>query len=166
MAGKTKVRGGASKKSAKSSAKGRPATKSKSVSKSRPKSGAKKTAKPSPASKPKKSPKRVVTKTLARAKAKAHAAAKPRAAAVPKKPVTFAIDAPSGFDVSIAGSFNKWEPKGMTKGEDGIFRITLKLAPGTYQYKFLLDTEWREDPVNPRKVLNEYGGYNSICDVV
>ncbi len=165
MAGKTKARG-ASKKAAKSKPKSRPAGKPKRVSKSRPKSTAKKSSKSRSAAKPTKAKKRAVSKTPARTKKKAAAAAaKPRATAVPKTPVTFALNAPSGFDVSIAGSFNKWEPKGMTKGEDGLFRITLKLAPGTYQYKFLIDTEWREDPQNPRKVPNEYGGYNSILDV-
>ena len=165
MAGKTKARG-ASKKAAKSKPKSRPAGKSKRVSKPRPKKTARKTSKPRAAAKPSKTKKRVVAKKVAPAKKKAKASvSKPRATAVPKTPVTFVLDAPSGFDVSIAGSFNKWEPKGMTKGEDGLFRITMKLAPGTYQYKFLIDTEWREDPQNPRKVPNEYGGYNSICDV-
>jgi hypothetical protein len=41
----------------------------------------------------------------------------------------------------------------------------VNLGPGTYRYKFLVDTEWREDPANPRKEVNEYGGYNSIIDV-
>lgn len=164
MAGKTKARG-ASKKAAKSKKKSRPAGKSKKASKSRPKKTLKKTSKSRATAKPAKIKKRVAAKKASPAKKKAKAASKPRAAAAPKTPVTFVLDAPSGFDVSIAGNFNKWEPKGMTKGEDGLFRITMKLAPGTYQYKFLIDTEWREDPQNPRKQPNEYGGFNSIIDV-
>jgi len=53
----------------------------------------------------------------------------------------------------------------MVKDPDGRWRITVHLVPGTYQYKFLIDTEWHEDPANKRKTLNEYGGYNSIIDV-
>ena len=54
----------------------------------------------------------------------------------------------------------------MTKGQDGLWRIKLQLAPGTYQYKFMVDLQWQEDPGNPRKTQDEYGGYNSICEVL
>ena len=54
----------------------------------------------------------------------------------------------------------------MTKGPDGVWRITLQLAAGSYEYKFLVDTDWRDDPANPRKRPNEYGGYNSVCEVM
>jgi hypothetical protein len=83
-----------------------------------------------------------------------------------KKSVMFTLDAPSGVDVSVAGSFNDWQPQAMTKGSDGLWRITVQLAQGTYEYKFRVDSEWREDPTNPRKTLNEFGGYNSICEVL
>ena len=53
----------------------------------------------------------------------------------------------------------------MAKGPDALWRIALRLAPGTYEYKFLVDTEWREDPNNPRKTANAQGGFNSICEV-
>lgn len=84
---------------------------------------------------------------------------------VARKSATFILDAPSGWDVAIAGSFNNWQPQAMAKGPDSLWRITLELAPGTYEYKFLVDTEWREDPGNPRKTINESGGFNSICEV-
>jgi 1,4-alpha-glucan branching enzyme len=64
----------------------------------------------------------------------------------------FTLDAPSGLDVSVVGSFNDWEPQAMTQG--------------TYEYRFLVDADWREDPNNPRKTPNKCGGYDSICDVL
>ena len=89
-----------------------------------------------------------------------------RVASTTKKSVMFTLDAPSGVDVSVAGSFNDWEPQAMTKGTDGLWRITVQLAQGTYEYRFLVDADWREDPNNPRKTQNTFGGYNSICDVL
>jgi 1,4-alpha-glucan branching enzyme len=84
-----------------------------------------------------------------------------------QKSITFTLAAPDGRNVSIAGTFNNWEPQAMTKGPDGRWRITLRLAPGTYEYKFLVDTEWRDDPNNPpRRTANEQGAFNSICQVL
>jgi hypothetical protein len=53
----------------------------------------------------------------------------------------------------------------MTKGPNGVRRITLQLAPGSYQYRFLVGAQWLEDPNNPRKTPNAQGGFNSICEV-
>ena len=89
-----------------------------------------------------------------------------RVASTTKKSVMFTLDAPSGLDVSLAGSFNDWEPQAMTKGPDGLWRITVQLVQGTYEYRFLVDAAWREDPNNPRKTQNKLGGYNSICGVL
>ncbi len=87
-------------------------------------------------------------------------------ASTTKKSVMFTLDAPSGLDVSIAGSFNDWEPQAMIKKRDGLWRAALQLAPGTHRYRFLVDTVWREDPSNPRKIHNDFGGFDSICDVL
>lgn len=87
-------------------------------------------------------------------------------ASTTKKSATFMLDAPESHAVAIAGSFNNWEAQVMARGRDGVWRITLQLGPGTHQYKFLVDAEWREDPNNPRKVPNEFGGMNSICEVL
>lgn len=83
-----------------------------------------------------------------------------------RKSATFALDAPEVQQVSIAGSFNNWEPQVMSKDRGDTWRITIQLLPGTYEYKFLVDGEWRDDANNPRKRPNEFGGYNSICEVL
>jgi 1,4-alpha-glucan branching enzyme len=118
----------------------------------------------------KKVAKKVVKKAAKKtAKKLAKPAAKVKKPAMPTapkgKPVSFSLDAPYGWDVALAGNFNNWEPRAMIKDTDGIWRLTIHLTPGTYQYRFLVDTEWREDPANPSKTLNEYGSFNSIIQV-
>ncbi|WP_298539045.1 hypothetical protein [uncultured Aquimarina sp.] len=68
--------------------------------------------------------------------------------------------------VILSGSFNKWNEHiyEMNKTEDG-WVLTLQIKPGEYQYKFIVDGEWMEDPINPNKTLNEYQGYNSIINI-
>lgn len=68
--------------------------------------------------------------------------------------------------VVIAGSFNRWNPDlyAMEKTDKG-WAIRLKLSPGTYEYKFVVDGEWIQDPANGKKVRNEFWGFNSVVDV-
>lgn len=68
--------------------------------------------------------------------------------------------------VILSGTFNRWDETGfiMKPSDDG-WEITLQLRPDIYQYKFIVDGNWIEDPQNPSKVENEYDGYNSIIDV-
>lgn len=88
-------------------------------------------------------------------------------AAGPKE-ITFQLDAPFAGEVHVAGEFNDWSPTAnpMAKGDDGIWRITLELAPGRYEYKFVVDgASWMEDPENPDKAPDPYEGYNSVITV-
>ena len=76
----------------------------------------------------------------------------------------------NGFEnaknVIVAGSFNKWNENlfKMTKVEDG-WELTLKIRPGEYQYRFIVDGKWIEDPNNPNKIENEYHQYNSLINI-
>ena len=73
-----------------------------------------------------------------------------------------------GRNVAVAGSFNDWEPKlnPMTdeKG-DGVYRCILRLAPGCYEYKFVVDGEWVLDDGNPNFTSNDFGTLNSVLNV-
>ena len=75
-------------------------------------------------------------------------------------------DAP-GRRVFVAGSFNDWQPvqKMSYRPEEGVYRCRILLAPGKYEYKFLVDDEWRSDPENPNFVPNGFGSLNSVLDV-
>lgn len=81
--------------------------------------------------------------------------------------VELKLEAPSAKQVYVAGEFNDWaaDADELTKGDDGIWRITLKLAPGKYEYKFVVDGTWTEDPGNPDKVADPFGGNNSLLTV-
>jgi len=81
--------------------------------------------------------------------------------------VALEFEAPDARKVFVAGEFNQWNPDSdeMTKGDDGVFRITLELEPGTYEYKFVVDGTWVEDPGNPDSAPDPYGGANSILTV-
>ena len=74
-------------------------------------------------------------------------------------------------DVRIAGDFNGWVPdKGVrslveAEGETRIWTKILHLSPGRYQYRYVVDGEWREDPENPEGVASNVGGRNSILVV-
>ena len=82
--------------------------------------------------------------------------------------VTFVSLYPRANSVQIAGDFNGWQPeKGIfnEKESDGVWFKALKLDPGAYQYRLVIDGEWRNDPNNPKYVVNEYGEKNSILTV-
>lgn len=68
--------------------------------------------------------------------------------------------------VILSGTFNRWNENlfRMYKIENG-WEVILKLSPNDYQYKFIVDGNWMEDPTNPDKVVNEFGGYNSHIGV-
>jgi 1,4-alpha-glucan branching enzyme len=91
----------------------------------------------------------------------------PAAEAGQAVPVTFELTAPDAAGVSVAGAFNAWDPNAnpLTKGADGVFRATIEIAPGSYEYKFVVDGTWVEDPANPDTVSDPYGGKNSVLTV-
>jgi len=84
-----------------------------------------------------------------------------------KVEVTVKLDAPFAKAVFIAGQFNDWaaDADPLTKGDDGIWRAKLKLAPGKYEYKFVVDGTWMEDPNNSDSVADPFGGNNSLLTV-
>lgn len=83
-----------------------------------------------------------------------------------RRRVTFELRAEPGSDVFVAGSFNNWEPTGkqMTH-DDGLYAATLLLAPGRYEYKFVIDGIWCLDPECPDWVPNGHGSLNSVIVV-
>lgn len=85
-----------------------------------------------------------------------------------EKSVHFSFYAPEAKEVKLAGDFNAWnvESHPLTNlNEDGFWSSKIKLEPGIYEYKFLVDGEWRHDPNNPFTKENEFGAYNSVFEV-
>lgn len=82
-----------------------------------------------------------------------------------KRPVVFEYFDPSAEIVSLVGDFNRWdkEARPLKRDAGGLWKVTLRLEPGTYQYKFVVNGErWEEDPLNLERVSNEHGTYNSV----
>ena len=75
-------------------------------------------------------------------------------------------DAP-GKNVIVAGDFNDWRTDRQMSDHNGTgdYCCRILLAPGQYQYKFLVDGEWRSDPENPNFVPNSFGSLNSVLIV-
>ena len=86
----------------------------------------------------------------------------------PKTEVTFTVHADKGKAVYLAGEFNDWNPsakKMAYKARSGFYTASLKLASGTYQYKFVIDGVWCADPQNANSVPNDQGTFNSVITV-
>jgi len=90
-----------------------------------------------------------------------------RKAAPASKMVTLVYEGIPGRQVFAAGSFNDWKPEKLMKDKDnnGVYRCQLRLAPGEYQYKFVVDGSWCLDAANPNFTPNEFGTLNSILTV-
>lgn len=82
-----------------------------------------------------------------------------------KNGVRFSIQAPEAKSVQVAGDFNNWSPhEGAMLDTDGrgVWSKVFRLKPGTYQYRFVVDGQWREDPNNPHQEQSPFGGVNSV----
>ena len=84
-----------------------------------------------------------------------------------RRRVQFAFDAHAARKVYLAGDFNDWSETAypMKKNADGTWRRSVLLVPGQYEYKFLVDNDWRVDPANPKRHRNRFGTYNSLIEV-
>lgn len=77
------------------------------------------------------------------------------------------LSAKDARSVTVGGTFNGWQPalNPLSIGPDGIWRTRLPLAPGRYEYRFVVDGRWIEDPLATESVPNPYGGSNSVLSV-
>lgn len=81
--------------------------------------------------------------------------------------VNFDYFNPSAREVLVAGSFNNWQPRvtPMKKHRGGKWSTELLLSPGHYEYRFVVDGQWQDDPMAARFVANSYGGLNCVVEV-
>jgi chromosome partitioning protein len=89
--------------------------------------------------------------------------ARPSAPAVTSEGVMFTIEAPDAERVQLAGDFNDWtldgnemEPMG------GVWKKMVKLPPGRYRYRYVVDGRWQNDPLNAAIEPSPYGGDDSV----
>ncbi len=84
-----------------------------------------------------------------------------------RKKIKFLFEAKNAGEVVLVGDFNLWDLKKhpMKRNERGVWEKTVLLPPGIYEYKFLVDGRWKEDPQNSQRCSNCYGTYNNVLNV-
>ena len=80
---------------------------------------------------------------------------------------TFTLEAAEAKEVFLIGDFNHWSPEKhpMKRDENGMWNKVVMLPPGDYEYKFIVDGQWREDPRNDQTCLNCFGTQNNLLNL-
>jgi 1,4-alpha-glucan branching enzyme len=83
-----------------------------------------------------------------------------------KVQVQFKVTANQAKAVSVAGTFNGWNPAKtpLKKNGDG-WNTSIALPRGRYEYRFVVDGEWLADPSAQESVANPFGSCNSVLSV-
>lgn len=84
-----------------------------------------------------------------------------------KRKVTFSLRSPDAKEVILMGDFNRWNPKvhPMKKNKNGVWEKMTFLFPGTYEYRFMVDKHWKNDPNNNQTRTNRFGTINNVIVV-
>ncbi len=87
---------------------------------------------------------------------------------IKRRKVTFSLENADASEVILIGDFNKWNPKthSMTSDGNGTWVKNVIIPPGKYEYKVMVDGQWKEDPQNEQLSLNCFGTYNNIINVI
>ncbi|MFZ4617028.1 MAG: glycogen-binding domain-containing protein [Rectinemataceae bacterium] len=83
------------------------------------------------------------------------------------KTARFLFKGRPGENISVAGSFNNWDPfvHTMEEREPGRYELQLELPPGIQLYNFVLRGQMITDPLNSEKATNRYERSVSILRV-
>jgi hypothetical protein len=81
--------------------------------------------------------------------------------------VQFRLGDAGAHNVALVGDFNGWHPDHrLHQVESGVWSVDVALAPGIYNYVFVIDGKtWRLDPLAPR-VTDGFGGASSRVAVL
>ena len=76
----------------------------------------------------------------------------------------FSLQAPTASKVFLAGDFTDWDkaPLPLKKSKEGKWEKTVALPAGLYEYRFIVDGEWQNDPQAVDRKPNPYGTENSL----
>src|SRR5262249_21595124 len=79
---------------------------------------------------------------------------------------SFAVEAPDARRVQLVGDFNGWVLDGNEMTPIGVVWTSMvKLRPGRYRYRYVVDGNWCSDPLNGEVEPAPYGGHNSVIVV-
>lgn len=82
------------------------------------------------------------------------------------KKIPLKVKADGAREVVLTGDFTQWakDQVRLTPTAGGEWITVLELAPGEYQYRLIVDGEWRDHPGAP-KIGNPFGTQNCILTV-
>jgi 1,4-alpha-glucan branching enzyme len=83
------------------------------------------------------------------------------------KKETFQIVEPGATNVLLVGDFTDWNhnPIPLKRQKDGVWKAIVALEPGSHEYRFLVDGQWRDDGQCDARRPNPFGGENCVRDV-
>jgi 1,4-alpha-glucan branching enzyme len=70
-----------------------------------------------------------------------------------------------GRQVSIAGTFNDWSASASVMRRNdalGVYELCVRVPPGKFAYRLVVDGKWLPDPHNPNTEPNPFGEVNSV----
>ena len=79
-----------------------------------------------------------------------------------------AVTMPGARSVAVTGSFCDWSRVGhpLEYDQNGeVWGTVLMLPPGRYEYRFVVDGEWRDDPTCTTRAPNPFGSENCVFEV-
>jgi 1,4-alpha-glucan branching enzyme len=84
-----------------------------------------------------------------------------------RRTVRVELALPKAWSVSLVGTFNDWKPGAtpLSSAGGGKWAKELTLAPGRYEYRFVVDGDWIDDPKAKAYVSNPHGGRNAVLQV-
>jgi len=87
--------------------------------------------------------------------------------ASPLKKVPLKVKVEGAKEVVLTGDFTQWakDKVRLTPSTGGEWITVLELAPGEYQYRLIVDGEWRDHPDAPRRIGNPFGTQNCVLTV-
>ena len=85
-----------------------------------------------------------------------------------KRKVFFTLMAPKARSVALVADFTNWaqEPLELKQQKKGRWKATTLLAPGSYQYRYLVDGQWWDDQDCQTRAPNPFGGENCVRVIV
>lgn len=83
------------------------------------------------------------------------------------RPAAFRFYAPDARKVNLAGTFNNWSSERLSAKRDsrGNWTVNVDLKPGRYEYKFIVDGSWINDPSCKTYSSNPFGSQNCVIEV-
>ena len=84
-----------------------------------------------------------------------------------RRRVPYVVKLDGAREVVLTGEFTGWarDKVRLSPAGPGEWGAHLELPPGEYQYRLIVDGEWRDDPKVSKKVPNPFGTQNGVLTV-